>query len=152
MSLINSILFGGHGATTRFGDIGLAISRICTGAFIAIGHGYGKLFHDGGFGPTSGFIESTGKMGFPAPTLFAWMAALTEFLGGILLALGLLTRPTAFFLAGNMAVAAFVAHAKNDWFGSPPNKEYALLFLVPALMLVFTGGGRYSIDSFLRRK
>ena len=152
MSMIKKILFGGEGAATRFGDIGLTFARVCIGAFMAIGHGYGKIFNDAGIGPTDQFIKATEGMGFPAPTVFAWMAALTEFVGGILIALGLLTRPTAFFLAGNMMVAAFVAHAKNDWFGAPPNKEYALLFFVPALMFVFTGAGRFSIDALLRRK
>lgn len=153
MKAIKRMLFGGDGAATRFGDIGLTLLRAAVGLGIAIGHGYGKVFGDDGFGPSKEFISGVVEMGFPAPMLFAWMAALTEFLGGLLVAAGLLTRPAAFFLAGNMAVAAFIAHKDAPfWAAGGPNKEFALLFFVPFVMLIFTGAGRYSVDAFLRRK
>ncbi len=152
MNMLKTILFGGHGAATKFGEIGLTLLRVAFGLGMAIGHGYGKVFHANGFGPDQDFISGTEALGFPAPTLFAWMAALTEFVGALLLAAGLLTRPAAFFLAGNMAVAAFVAHKSDSLFGAPPNKEYALLYQIPFAMFIFTGAGRYSVDALLRKK
>jgi putative oxidoreductase len=148
---IKDFLFGGAGAATRFGNIGLLILRAGFGLAIAIGHGMGKVYSNGSIGPSDQFVNGVKGMGFPAPTAMAWMAALTEFLGGILLAAGLLTRPAAIALVFNMGVAAFVAHKDAPLFGPPPNKEYALLFLVVFLAFVFTGAGRYSIDRFLRK-
>lgn len=151
-NFIRNFLFGGPGAATRFGDIGLALARIGLGAFLAIGHGYGKIFAaDGSFGPSEQFVGGVAAMGFPMPIVFAWMAALTEFLGGTLLALGLFTRPIALALAFNMAVAAFVAHAADPFFTTGGrSKEFALLYFIPFVMFFFTGAGRFAIDALLR--
>jgi putative oxidoreductase len=154
MSKLVRILSSGEGATTRFADFGLALTRIAFGLGIAVGHGYSKIFHEGGFGPPQMMIDSVKGMGFPAPTLFAWLAALAEFAGGLLLAAGLLTRPVAFALVFNMAVAAFVAHAKDPLFatGKGGSKEFALLYLAGFLVFLFVGGGRYSLDALFRRR
>ncbi len=143
---IKGFLFGGWGATTRFGDIGLAILRVGAGALMAYAHGLSKVYSDGSMGVPEKLISGVRAMGFPAPTAFAWMAALTEFLGGILLALGLMTRPVAMALTFNMAVAAFVAHGKDPL----SVKEMALVYLLMYQVFIFTGGGRYSIDKFFR--
>lgn len=149
---IKNILFGGAGAATRFGDIGLLLLRAGVGLGIAIGHGWGKIYQPGHLGPTDAFISGVEKMNFPAPTAMAWMAALTEFLGGLLLATGLLTRPAALALACNMGVAAFVAHANaRMWGPEAPNKEFALLYFFAFLTFVFTGAGRFSLDRFFRK-
>lgn len=144
-----NVLFGGRGTGGRLGDLGLAVLRLTTGLLIAFGHGYSKLFEGGHFGPSGGFIEGVGKLGFPAPTAFAWASALTEFLGGLLIAAGLLTRPAALALAINMFVAAFLQHAKNPWYGPMPSKEMALLFLAPSILLLLTGAGRISADHLI---
>ena len=91
-------------------------------------------------------------MGFPAPTFFAWCAALTEFLGGLLVAAGLLTRPAALFLSFNMLVAAFKVHQNDPWAGQPRSKEMAILYLAPFLLLILSGAGRFAIDWFLQRR
>ncbi len=88
-------------------DTGLLVLRVLAGLGIAT-HGYGKLFTEGRM---EGFVEMVGGMGFPLPVLFAWLAALSELLGGLLLAAGLFTRYAAFFVFGTMTVAAFIAHA-----------------------------------------
>ena len=144
---IKNFLFGGAGATTRFGDIGLFILRASAGLFIAFGHGLSKVYSDGSFGPPGGFVNRVKEMGFPAPTAFAWMAALIEFVGGILLALGLMTRPVALALTFNMAVAGFVRHAKDPF----SVKELALLYLCAFALFIFTGAGRFSLDKFFRK-
>jgi putative oxidoreductase len=147
MKALNNFLFGGAGATTRFGDLGLLIQRLGTGALMAYAHGLGKVYNNGSIGVPGQLIDGVAKMGFPAPTAFAWMAALTEFLGSVLLALGFMTRPVALALTFNMGVAAFVAHGK-DPLGV---KEMALLYLLMFQLFIFVGGGRYSVDKFLRK-
>ncbi len=61
------------------------------------------------------FAEGVAELGFPFAIFFAWMTALTEFFGGILIASGLGTRVAAGFLFINMAVAAFLRHAPDPF-------------------------------------
>jgi len=154
MNKLLRILTAGPGGASPLADFGLLITRVGVGVIMAFGHGLSKVWRAGEFGPPQQLIEGVGKMGFPAPTAFAWAAALTEFLGAILLALGLFTRPVALALTFNMAVAAFVAHGKDPWFntGAGPAKEAALMFLLPFLLFVFTGAGRFSMDALLNRR
>lgn len=148
----NQLLFGGAGAATKLGDAGLAVLRVGTGLMIALGHGLSKVWGPNGLGPGPAFVDGVEAMGFPVPMMSAWMAALAEFLGGLLIALGLLTRPAALVLIGNMAVAAFIAHANDPVFTSGGRaKEMALLYLLPFILLACTGGGRFSADRMLRR-
>lgn len=87
-------------------------------------------------------------MGFPLPELFASLAALAEFGGGIFLALGLLTRPAAFLVLGQMAVVTLLAHA-GDPFG---DRETPILYGAIALLFVGIGAGRYSLDALIHRR
>ncbi|HVO02578.1 MAG TPA: DoxX family protein, partial [Candidatus Cybelea sp.] len=96
--------------------------RVATGLFLAP-HGAQKLFGAfGGYG-----IEATGqffasKLGLP--TSFALLAGLIEFVGGIALALGLLTRVAAGFVVGLMAVAVLAVHLPNGYFWTDGGFEY----------------------------
>jgi putative oxidoreductase len=141
---IRNCFIGGTETTSVSVDIGLTILRISTGFMMAAGHGWYKI------PPSEQFIEGVGNLGFPYPMIFAWMAAISEFFGGILLALGLFTRPAAFFIAGTMFVAAFVRHWEDPFFGSPPTKEMALLYLTIAIAFMIAGSGRFSVDQQLR--
>lgn len=132
----------GTADTSRLTDIGLLILRVAFGLALAFGHGLGKL------PPSAGFIETTGSLGFPAPSLFAWAAGLSEFVGGVLLAIGLLTRPAGFFIAATLGVAAFVQHA-GDSFG---DRELALAYFVVGVAFAVMGAGRYAVDTSLRRR
>ena len=69
-----------------------------------------------------------------------------EALGGALLLLGLYTRPVAFILAGEMAVAYFMAHMPQDFFPVNNGGDGAVLFCFVFLYLVFSGPGAWSID------
>jgi putative oxidoreductase len=89
-----------------------------------------------------------GGMGVPAPELLAWMAAVAEFGGGLLIALGLLTPPTALLLVGHFLFVSLVGHA-GDAFG---DRELPLFFLATAVLLLLSGAGRYSIDAVLSRR
>ncbi len=143
---VKAFLFGGPGAATTFGDIGLTIVRVASGAMMAGLHGWQKVWVNGGFGPPDYLVDSAKSMGFPIPMFFAVCAVLAEFLGGILLALGLFTRPAAILIAMTMSTAAFVHHAGDTL----ADKERALLFLSAAILFLFVGGGKYSADRFLR--
>lgn len=126
-------------------DFGLLWLRVLTGAGIAV-HGYGKVFTPGFMEQFAGNVE---KMGFPVPIVFAWAAALSEFLGGIFVAVGLGTRIASTLIATTMGVAFFVTHA-NDPFKV---KELAAAYGTIAVALLLTGGGSYSFDSwFWKRK
>ncbi len=121
---------------------GLTLLRVCSGAFMAT-HGYGKIFG----GRMEMFAENVGKMGFPQPDLFAWLAALSELAGGILLALGLGTRVCALLIAGTMGVAAFVAHGSDPF----AKKEMALLYLAVMIFFALAGGGKLALDRLFAR-
>jgi putative oxidoreductase len=108
------------------------------GAGIAY-HGFGKIFEPG---QMAKFTQGVAKLGFSMPEAFAWMAALSEFLGGILIVLGFRTRIAAFFVFVTMSVAIFLQHA-----GDPlSKKELAMAYWTMAGALVLTGSGKYSID------
>ena len=118
-------------------SFGLLVLRVFAGFGLAT-HGYAKLFG----GRMSEFAAGVGAMGFPLPVFFAWSAALSEFLGGILVAIGLKTRYAAAFAAVTMAVAAFVRHASDPF----KVKELALIYWAAFSAIILTGGGRYSLD------
>ena len=135
------ILFSGS-ETTVTSDLSLAVLRIFSGLAMAFGHGIRKV------PPSEGFIEHTAELGFPIPAFFAYAAGYSEFLGGILLALGFMTRPAAFFVAATMFVAGFINHA-DDPFGSA---EKAYLYFIIAMVYMVLGSGRLSADQLIRRR
>ena len=146
--VLSRLLFGGASRLSWPAEIGLLVLRAWTGLALAFGHGLSKL------PPSQQFIEGTADLGFPLPAVSAWMAGLGEFAGGILLALGLLTRPAALWIMCVMGTAAFVAHWDDPLLmtDGPPAKEMALLFFAPAFCLLMTGSGRTGIDQFIRGK
>jgi putative oxidoreductase len=117
----------------------LSVLRIVTG-LLFLEHGTGKLL---GF-PLSDHI---------APTLFSLMGiqGVLELLGGFLILIGLFTRPVAFVLAGDMAVAYFMAHAPKSFFPTINGGQLAILLCFVFLYLVFAGGGKWSADEQLAR-
>lgn len=74
-------------------------------------------------------------------------AGILEFAGGILLALGLFTRPVAFLLAGEMAIAYFMAHMPRDFFPVNNSGDAAISFCFIFLYLIFAGAGAYALDN-----
>jgi putative oxidoreductase len=85
----------------------------------------------------AGYVASLGL-----PYWLGYMSALAEFLGGIFVLLGLLTRLSAFLIAINMAVAILFVTRHHGYAGS----EYPLALLVIALMLLFYGAGALALD------
>jgi putative oxidoreductase len=85
-----------------------------------------------------------------------WYAGLIELVAGLLIATGLFTRAAAFIASGEMAVAYFWIHQPRSlWpIGDPPagnGGALAILFCFGFFLLVFTGGGSYSIDALRQR-
>lgn len=139
-------------------DLALVILRL-SGLGLALAHGYGKVVALS-TGRGDRFIAGVESLGFPVPGLFAWAAALAEFLGGLCVALGLGTRVAAAFAGIVMFVAAFVRHhalqkflvtvgamrVSEETVRSWGNPEMALVYLAVFATLVLTGGGRFSLD------
>jgi putative oxidoreductase len=123
-------------------DIGLLNLRIFVGGFMLVAHGWGKL---------AGFGELAGK--FPDPigvgsTLSLALAVFAEVLCALLIMIGLGTRFAAVPLLITMLVAAFIVHADDPW----GKKEFALLYAIPFLTLIFTGGGRFAVERLIKWK
>ncbi|TVR01715.1 MAG: DoxX family protein [Deltaproteobacteria bacterium] len=139
--VLRTALLGGSAPGTPAADAALTSLRVAAGLAMAFAHGLGKV------PPSEGFIGAVGGMGFPAPVLFAWLAGLAEVVGGLLLAVGLMTRPAAFSILITMVVAFFIRHGDDPF----RQKELAFLFMFISLAFVFLGSGRFGLDRFLRK-
>jgi putative oxidoreductase len=80
------------------------------------------------------------------------IGGMLELVGGALIVLGLFTRPVAFLLSGEMAVAYFVAHAPRAPFPLLNGGDAAVLFCFVFLYLFFAGPGPWSVDAMMKRK
>src|ERR1700761_7796251 len=112
---------------------------------IMVAHGYGKIFP---WGSLYTFAHSVTRMHLPA--WLGYVAAFTEFFGGILLVLGLLTRLAAFMTAIDMGVAIAKVHLHGGIMG-PNSWAFPLALFAISLMLVFTGCGLLGLDDFAGR-
>ena len=93
------------------------------------------------------FSFPTRVMDFPGIISLIGFQAFLEVVGGILIILGLFTRPVAFILAGNMAVAYFMVHAPKSFFPALNGGDAAILFCFVFLYLAVAGGGPWSLDA-----
>ena len=121
----------------------LTALRVVTG-FLFFQHGYPKLF---GSLPGSGESEPPVEL----MTLMGLSGVLETF-GGILIMLGLFTRPVAFVLAGEMAVAYFWKHAPGGFWPSNNRGELAALYCFVYLFFAAWGAGRWSLDAWRARR
>ncbi|NXY97501.1 DoxX family protein [Streptomyces sp. BR123] len=128
-------------------DAGLLLLRIVLGLTMAA-HGSQKLF--GWFG--GGGISGTGKFftasGYPAGEAMAVVAGLTETLGGLGLAVGLLTPLAGAAVVGTM-INAIAVHGTGSFFAQKGGIEYEILLVAGAAALALTGPGRYAADRML---
>ncbi|MFJ7264615.1 DoxX family protein [Streptomyces globosus] len=128
-------------------DAGLLLLRLVLGLTIAA-HGTQKLF--GWFG--GGGISGTGKfftsVGYPAGDAMAVVAGLTETLGGLGLALGVLTPLAGAAVTGTM-INAIAVHGTESFFATNGGMEYELLLTAAAAALTLTGPGRHAVDRFV---
>ena len=123
----------------RYHDTVYCIMRIIVGLLFAC-HGGQKIlgFPAGGHGPPEGGMMILG----------AWI----ELAGGLMVALGLLTRIAAFISSGEMAVAYFMAHAPRGFYPALNMGEAAILYCFAFLYLAFAGPGLWSLDAAIRRR
>lgn len=119
-------------------DRARSVLRIVAG-FLFMAHGMQKL------------------LGFPAPAAHPFQlftlsgfAGVLELFGGILLLIGLFTRPVAFILSGEMAFAYFIAHAPQNFWPLINRGELAVLYCFVFLYFAVAGGGVWSLDNALR--
>lgn len=119
----------------------LSLLRVITGALF-MQHGLQKLF---------GLLISPDRPWTGAPPTFSqiWFAGVLEVFGGALFVLGLFTRPVAFLLAGQMAVAYFQVHAPQSFWPVLNGGEAAVQFCFLFLYYVAAGPGPYSVDAAL---
>jgi putative oxidoreductase len=131
----------------------MLLVRVVAGLMMAY-HGLGKF--QGGVANFAGFIQS---LGLPAPTALAWIVSILELAGGLLIAVGLLSRVTASLLALEMlltgvyvklikAGAGIIAPGDQPGVGA----EIDFMFLVAFLVVAVLGPGAYSVDAALGRE
>ncbi len=123
---------------SKWSPVLLSILRIVV-AFLFMEHGAQKLF--GAFGADHK-VELMSLMG---------SAGVLEFFGGLLVLLGLFTRPVTFILSGEMAFAYFMAHAPGGFWPIVNHGEAAVFYCFAFLYMSAAGGGPWSLDRVLRR-
>ncbi len=123
-------------------DLGLLLLRVAIGAGMLLGHGWGKL---AAFGERADSFPDPLGVGSQLSMLLAISA---EFFCSLLLALGLATRAVALPLIVTMLVAMLVVHGDDPW----KKKEMAFLYLIPYLVIVLTGPGRFSLDALILKR
>ncbi len=129
----------------KYRDVGLLILRVGIGTMF-IFHGLPKLKAGSETWMMLGESMKTLGIGF-APTVWGFMAALSECAGGILLVLGFFTRPACFFLLTTMVVATMIHIGKGDPFLKFSHAmESGILFF----SLILIGPGKYSLDGQYR--
>ena len=117
----------------------LSVFRILVGLLFFV-HGMSKFF---GVPP-----YTMGQVTFPN---MIWFQGLIELVGGGMLAAGIYTRAVAFLLCGDMAVSYFMAHASRGFFPQANGGVAALLYCWAFMLLIFTGGGAWSLDRTVRK-
>lgn len=136
-------------------DWTLTTLRLAAGIMI-FPHGLQKTL--GWFGGAGFSAQMAGFESSHIPAVFAFLAIMAEFLGGMGLILGALTRIAAFGLAANMVVAVYVVHWRNGWFmnwsGQQKGEgfEFHILAVAMAVVLMARGGGAASVDRALAKR
>ena len=138
-----------HGTNALFIDAALLIGRVAIGLCFVV-HALGKLGIVGS-GTMEGFAGWLEQLGVPMPGVQARIAMASELAGGLLLALGLATRPACLVLIITMLVAGIVGHRGAGYLitNDPPGAEYTINLAVVCLMFLLIGPGAISLDALL---
>ena len=152
MSINKSRLYipGLGGLYESLWDIVWLLLRLAAG-LIVVPHGMQKLFGMFGGGGLTGTAAFFDKIGYSPGSVWAPVVGCVEFFGGLLLAIGLFTRPVAFILAGEMAVAYFYAHAHKGFWPVDNGGELAAICCFVYLFLAAAGPGAWSVDGRIAR-
>lgn len=127
-------------------SFGLLVLRVVVG-IVFIAHGAQKIFEY----TLPGTIGSFAGMGVPLPEIAAPVVAFVELLGGILLVLGLFTRPVGILLAADMLVALVLVHLPAGIWVAEGGWEFVAVLGAAALAVAFTGAGKFSVDRAVLR-
>lgn len=138
--MLKKLLFSGEWGLSPQANVGLTVLRIFCGISLMLAHGMGKL------PPSEQFVAGAANMGFPVPTGFAWAAAMSEFLGGAFLALGLFTRVAALFICFTMTTALIGVHYHDPF----AKKELAAMYLAAAGAFLIMGANDWSVDKAIK--
>jgi putative oxidoreductase len=155
LGMLLAVAIGGAGRyalqkslEARLPSIGYALARVWF-ALLILPSGYEKVFADGATRIAAGNVLKTG---FYPPLFWAWVVALLEFVGMILLALGLGTRVIAFMMALELGVIIVAIQGPSGWFWTSRGTEFQVALFLVCLAFVIGGGGRYSLDRKLGRE
>lgn len=129
-------------------NLGLLILRLVLGLSF-MGHGSQKLFGWFGGGGMAGTTGMMKRMGLRVPEFWALVVALSEFGGGLLVALGLLNPLGNLAIIGVMLVAIIRVHGPKGFWNSKGGFEFNLINIAAALALALAGYGAYSLDAVL---
>ena len=127
----------------RYGDLSLLALRVLTGAFLI----YGTQDNILSGAQMQEFVRFLAKHGFVWPELMAPLSVYAQFICGVLLVLGLLTRWAGLLMTFNFVVAVLMVHWTQDFRGWWP----AIVLVFISLHFALQGAGRYSIDAWLAR-
>jgi putative oxidoreductase len=142
------LIFPGLAGLYRgFAPCSYAFMRFAAGA-VLVPHGVQKVF----FGSIARYAEIIGSQGLPMPTLLAYLTFISEFAGGICLAIGLFTRVAAAMIFIQMTVIITVFQWQYGYFWTNKGYEYALLWWLLCLAIFFRGGGKYSVDRLIGKE
>lgn len=128
--------------------LGLLILRLVVGLTLA-GHGAQKLFGWWGGPGMNGWTQTVAKLRIRPAQPWAWIAALAEFGGGLMLALGLLSPIGSLAIAGSMLVAIATVHLTRGFWVSKGGYEFNLVLVAAVAALALTGPGAYALDHVL---
>ena len=137
-----------HGYAHRYRAWGPVVLRVVLGVILAV-HGSQKLF--GAFeGPgIDGTVMFFSTLGIAPAAFWAWVVALVEFAGGILLIFGALTSVAAVLIAINMTVALVTVHWERGFFVGQGGYEFVLILIAVAISLLITGPGKFAVDEYV---
>ena len=128
---------------------GYALARFCVGA-ILVPHGVQKLFLGGAASSVAG--KAFAAWSFPAPLAWTYGIGALELFGGVMLALGLLTRPVALLFAIELLVFIFGVHIDKGWLWNRGGVQYPLFLFGLTLAFLLRGGGHYSLDRLIGKE
>ena len=129
--------------------LGLLILRLAIGLILAA-HGAQKLFGWWGGPGMAKWAQAVQRLRIRPAQPWAWVAALSEFGGGLLLATGLLSPLGSLAIIGAMLVAIATVHLAKGFWNGKGGFEFNLSLIAGAAALAFTGPGPYSLDAALR--
>ena len=127
-----------------------ALTRLIAGAFL-VPHGMWKLFGITG-GTREEMIAFFSLIGLEPASVLVNAVGLVEFVGGILIALGLFTRPAAALAVVTTATAAIYVHLPLGFYVEPGGVEFSALWAIVLLMIAVRGGGRISLDGWVGKE